>query len=74
MDWFLGDEGRPGVLQQCMTHLVPIYSCDHEGRRRPGTPAYYMGTEMSVMSHWGVKLGREAGLEMGVPEGFLLKN
>lgn len=54
LSWFVGDSGRPGVIHQCMSG-VPVYRCDLNGRRIPGSGPHYFAIETSVSHFWGHK-------------------
>lgn len=72
LDWFIGTHEKPGVLGQCMTQKVPIWSCDLDGRRLSQSP-YYMGVETSVQTHWGETPTIDEGKALGIPEHFCSK-
>lgn len=50
---------------------IPIYACDFDGNRIPGSKPYTMGTEISVHTRWGVKLTRAEADELGIPDRFV---
>lgn len=50
-----GDHVGPfidNVLPECMTHSVPIYPCNLDGRRKKGGP-YFLGIDTEACIHWG---------------------
>jgi DNA polymerase len=72
LEWFIGTHDNPGVLGQCMTQRVPIWSCDLDGKRLKPDP-YYLGIDTGVATHWGEKLMLDEGKLLGVPERFCTK-
>jgi hypothetical protein len=50
---------------------IEVWPCDLDGKRLAGARPYKMGVEIEVQSRWGVKLSREEGLRLHVPEEFL---
>jgi uracil-DNA glycosylase family 4 len=67
LGWFVGTHEQPGVLGKCMSEQVPIYQCDLNGVRRPGTPVHYLGIESAVALHWGEKIKKEIALDLRIP-------
>ena len=72
LDWFIGAHDKPGILSQCMTQKVPIWSCNLDGRRMQPDP-FFMGIETGVTTHWGEKLMIDEGKALGVSERFCSK-
>jgi uracil-DNA glycosylase family 4 len=71
IEWFCGTEHKPGIISQCMTDKVTVWPCDLDGNVLPDPTPYHMGTEVSLCLHWGEKIKREKGLELGIPEIYL---
>jgi uracil-DNA glycosylase family 4 len=61
LDWFVKDV-IPNTLDQ-----VPLYRCDLDGRHIAGTPAYKLGTEVSIHKRWGVDLTIQEAEELHIP-------
>ncbi len=64
LEWWLEE-----VVPACMTR-IPIYRCDLNGERL-SEQRYFMGCGREIMRSWGVPMGREEGLALGVPEKYL---
>lgn len=64
---------REKILPDCMRHGYQVFACDLNGDRLPNRPGYHMDYDSTLYKHWGVKLSREEGLELGVDPEFLPK-
>jgi uracil-DNA glycosylase family 4 len=69
LERFVGTEEEFGIIDDCMTRKVPIWSCDLDGKRTSSAP-YFMGAETSVMLNWGMKIDPEEGQALGIPSRF----
>jgi len=72
VEWFLGTDKEPGVLQRCMSG-VRIRQATLSGVPVPGAPEYHMPVEYAISLNWGIPIKREEGLALGIPETYLPK-
>lgn len=72
LEWFIGTPNKMGVVGQCMTKKVPVWSCDFDGKKISPDP-YYMGVDTAVYTHWGEKLMIDEGRALGIPDRFCAK-
>jgi DNA polymerase len=72
LEWFLGDDESPGVLQQCMAGVV-VPPATLTGVPIPALAGHRLPVEYSVAVNWGVKLTHAEGVAIGVPPRYLPK-